>query len=141
MIADFDYRVLADVNASLNAAALVLIIAGLVAIKRGREALHKKLMLSAAGVSAVFLASYLTYHLNGEPVEYQGQGAMRTVYFIILISHIVLAALQVPLIALTIVWGLQDKRARHLKVAKITAPMWIYVSSTGVLVYLMLYRF
>ena len=140
MIADFDYRILADVNASLNGLALLLIIAGLAAIKQGKEALHKKLMLSAAGVSAVFLTSYVIYHLNGEPVEYQGQGAIRTFYFVILISHIFLAALQVPLIVLTILWGLQDKRAKHLKVAKITAPIWLYVSCTGVLVYLMLYR-
>lgn len=140
MVAQFDFRVLADLNASLNAVALILIISGLIAIKRGNEALHKKLMLSAAGVSALFLVSYLTYHLNAEAVKYQGEGAMRTVYFFILISHVILAALQVPLIVLTILWGLQDKRARHRKLARVTAPIWLYVSITGVVVYLMLYR-
>ena len=83
MIAQFDFRVLADVNASLNAIALALIISGLLSIKCGNETFHKKLMLSAAGVSALFLVSYLTYHLNAEPVRYQGEGFMRTVYFII----------------------------------------------------------
>ena len=140
MISQFDFRILADVNASLNALALVLIISGLLAIKRGNEELHKKLMLSAAAVSAIFLVSYLAYHLNGEPVKYQGEGALRIVYFTILISHVILAAIQVPLIILSILWGLQNKRAKHLKVAKITAPIWLYVSFTGVIVYLMLYR-
>ena len=140
MVAQFDFRVLADLNASLNAVALILIISGLIAIKRGNEALHKKLMLSAAGVSALFLVSYLTYHLNAEPVKYKGEGFMRTVYFIILISHVILAIVQVPLIVLTILWGLQDKRARHRKLARVTAPIWLYVSITGVVVYLMLYR-
>lgn len=141
MIAQFDFRILADVNASLNGTALILIISGLLAIKRGNEALHKKLMLSAAGVSALFLVSYVTYHLNAEAVKYQGEGAMRIVYFTILISHVILAVVQLPLIILSILWGLQDKRAKHLKIVKITAPMWLYVSFTGVLVYLMLYHF
>ena len=140
MIAQFDFRVLAHVNASLNAIALALIISGLLSIKRGNETLHKKLMLSAAGVSALFLVSYLTYHLNAESVKYKGEGFLRTVYFIILISHITLAIVQVPLIVLTILWGLQDRRVRHRKIARITAPIWLYVSFTGVVVYLMLYR-
>lgn len=140
MLADFDFRILADVNASLNALAFVLIVAGLVAIKRGREDLHKGLMIAATSVSALFLCSYLTYHLNAEPVKFAGEGAIRTVYFAILISHVVLAAVQVPLILAAVWTGLKDRRARHRKLVKITAPIWLYVSVTGVVVYVMLYR-
>lgn len=136
----FDFRILADVNATLNAIAFALIVAGLIAIKRRREALHEKLMLAAAVVSALFLVSYVTYHLNGEPVRFEHEGAIRVVYLTILATHIVLAVVQVPLILLTIIAGLQDRRARHRRLARITAPIWLYVSLTGVVVYLMLYR-
>ena len=102
MLAEFDFRVLADVDAILNGIATVLIVCGLVAVKRGAVELHKKLMLSAAAVSALFLISYLTYHANTEEVKFQGQGWIRPVYFALLISHIVLAAVQVPLILRTI---------------------------------------
>lgn len=141
MLAEFDFRILAHVDASLNALATVLIVTGLCAIKRGNIALHKKCMLSAAAVSAVFLGCYLTYHLNAEPVKFGHEGAIRIAYFVLLISHVVLAAVQVPLIVTTIVLGLKDRRERHKKWAKITAPMWLYVSATGVLVYLMLYHY
>ena len=140
MFADFDFRILADVNAMLNGLAFVLIVAGLVAIKTRRERLHKILMLSATGVSALFLVSYLTYHANAEPVVFQGTGAISRIYYAILISHIVLAAVQVPLILMTVWSGLKDRRARHRRLAKVTTPIWLYVSLTGVVVYLMLYR-
>jgi len=140
MLAAFDFRVLAHVDASLNALSFVLITAGLVAVKRGAIELHKKLMLAAAAVSAVFLCCYLTYHLNAEPVKFGGEGWIRPVYFVLLISHVVLAVVQVPLILRTIQLGLQDRREQHKKWAKVTAPMWLYVSITGVLVYFMLYH-
>ncbi|HEX6811215.1 MAG TPA: DUF420 domain-containing protein [Planctomycetota bacterium] len=140
MLADFDFRVLADVDASLNAITTVLICAGLVAIKRGRVALHKKLMLSAGCVSALFLVSYVTYHLNAPPVKFTREGWIRPVYYTLLISHIVLAAVQVPLILRTMYLGLKDRREQHKKWAKVTAPIWLYVSVTGVLVYLLLYH-
>lgn len=140
MLADFDFRILAHVDASLNALATVLIIAGLIAVKRGAIEAHKKLMLAAAGVSALFLCCYLVYHLNAEAVKFQGQGAIRTVYFALLISHVILAAVQVPLILRTIWLGLKDRRQQHLRWAKVTAPIWLYVSITGVVVYLMLYH-
>jgi uncharacterized membrane protein YozB (DUF420 family) len=140
MLADFDYRVLADVDATLNALAFVLICAGLVAIKRGRVELHKKLMLSAVVVSALFLACYLTYHFNAESVKFTKTGWLRSVYFPLLISHIVLAVVQVPLILRTVYLGLKDRRAEHKKWAKVTTPIWLYVSITGVVVYWMLYR-
>ena len=139
MLAAFDFRILADVDAILNGTAFVLICAGLIAVKRGNIRLHKQLMLSAVAVSALFLVSYLTYHLNGEEVKFQGEGAIRPVYFTLLISHIVLAAVQVPLILRTVWLGLQDRRELHKKWAKITAPIWLYVSLTGVIIYVMLY--
>ncbi len=135
-----DLRFLADVNATLNATAFVLAVSGLVAIKKRKELAHKRLMLSAAIVSALFLASYLTYHLTCESVKFQGEGAIRYVYFAILISHVILAVVQVPLILRTIYLGLRDRREQHKRWARITAPVWLYVSVTGVVVYLMLYH-
>lgn len=135
------YTWLPHVNATLNALATVLIVAGLIAIKVRREGLHVRLMLAAFAVSALFLASYVTYHLSGPPVKFQGEGTIRTVYFVILISHIVLAAVQVPLILNTIRLGLRNDRLRHRRWAKVTAPIWLYVSVTGVVVYWLLYRY
>jgi putative membrane protein len=140
MLADFDFRVLADVDAALNAVAFSLICAGLVAIKRGNVRLHKRCMLAAAWVSAVFLCSYVTYHLNGTKVPFKREGWIRPIYFTLLISHIVLAVVQVPLILRTIYLGLKDRREQHKKWAKVTAPIWLYVSITGVVVYVMLYH-
>jgi uncharacterized membrane protein YozB (DUF420 family) len=139
MLADFDFRILAHVDATLNATAFLLICAGLVAIERGRVVLHKRLMLGAACVSALFLCSYVVYHLNAPPVKFAGEGWIRPVYFALLISHVVLAVVQVPLILRTIWLGLKDRRAQHKKWAKVTAPIWLYVSITGVIVYAMLY--
>ena len=135
-----DLRFLADVNATLNATAFVLTLAGLVAIKRGKESTHKRLMLSAASVSALFLASYVTYHLTCPEVTFKGEGAIRYVYFVILISHVILAVVLAPLLITTVILGLRDRREKHRRFAKITAPIWIYVSITGVVVYVMLYH-
>ena len=97
-------------------------------------------MLSAVGVSAVFLVCYLIYHYNAPPVPFTKEGWIRPVYYTLLISHIVLAVVQVPLILRTVYLGLKDRREAHKKWAKVTAPMWLYVSITGVIVYLLLYR-
>jgi putative membrane protein len=140
MLAAIDFRVLADVDAILNGIAFVLICAGLVAIKRGNVELHKKLMLSALGCSALFLVCYLTYHATCESVKYQGEGAIRKFYFVLLITHVVLAAVQVPLILRTAWLGLKDRREAHKKWAKVTTPIWLYVSITGVVIYWMLYH-
>lgn len=135
------YAFFPHLNASLNALATVLIVSGLIAIKRGHEVLHKRLMLAAFAVSVAFLACYLTYHFNkAAPVAFRGEGVSKVVYLVILLSHIVLAVVQVPLILMTIRLGLRDERARHRRWAKVTAPMWLYVSVTGVVVYLLLYR-
>lgn len=140
MLAALDFRVLADVDAILNGVAFVLICAGLIAIKRGNVALHKKLMLSALGCSALFLVCYLTYHATCEPVKYQGQGIRLKLYYVLLITHVVLAAVQVPLILRTAWLGLKDRREAHKKWAKVTTPIWLYVSITGVVIYWMLYH-
>jgi putative membrane protein len=140
MLAAFDFRVLATVDAILNGIATLLIVAGLIAVKRRALALHKALMLAAASVSALFLVSYVIYHLNGTRVPFQGQGAIRTAYYTLLLTHVVLAVVQVPLILRTIWLGLHDRREQHRKWAKVTAPIWLYVSVTGVVVYLLLYH-
>lgn len=139
MLADFDFRVLADVDAILNACAFVFLVGALVAVKRGNIELHKKLIFVACGFSAAFLACYLTYHLSGTQVKFTRQGWIRFVYYPLLISHVVLAAVQVPLILRTVYLGVKDRREQHRKWAKVTAPIWLYVSITGVIVYLMLY--
>ena len=133
------YANLADLNAILNGVAFVLICAGLAAIKRGNEDLHKKLMLAAVGVSAAFLVSYLVYHAKVGSVKYTGEGAIRYVYFAILITHVILAAVQVPLIIMTVIRGLKGQLDKHRRLARITAPIWLYVSLTGVVIYVMLY--
>lgn len=131
-------------NASLNALATVLLVVGLVLIKQRREAAHKWTMLACFGVSAVFLACYLTYHFNipGGSREFPDYppAVVRYTYYGILLSHVLLA-MTVPFLAVaTIYLGLADKRAAHLRLAKWTFPIWLYVSVTGVVVYLLLYQ-
>jgi putative membrane protein len=127
-------------NASLNSLATLLIVAGLVAIKGGREKLHRTLMGAAIAVSAAFLTSYLIYHFNVTAVtKFTHTGWPKKVYYFILITHVPLAALVLPLLALTILPALKGRYEAHKRWAKITAPVWLYVSVTGVLVYLMLY--
>ena len=131
---------LPHVNASLNATAFVFTMAGLIAIKAQRVELHKKLMLAAVSASALFLTSYLIYHFNAAPVKFGREGTIRTVYLAILFSHIVLAIVVAPLVLVTTWLGVKDRLAKHKQLAKITAPIWLYVSVTGVVIYWMLYR-
>lgn len=133
------YTQLPDLNAALNLTAFILICCGLAAIKRGNERVHKALMLSAVGVSALFLTSYLIYHFEVGSVKFEGEGLIRWIYLAILIPHIVLAIVQVPLIIITVVRGLRGQREKHRRIARITAPIWLFVSVTGVIVYVMLY--
>ena len=135
---------LPHVNAALNALATLLLVAGYVLIKRRQEAAHKWTMLGCFAVSAVFLACYLTYHLSlpGGSKRFPSYPptAVRYAYYGILISHIVLAA-AVPFLAIATIWlGLADRRRAHRKLAWWTFPIWLYVSVTGVIVYLMLYQ-
>jgi uncharacterized membrane protein YozB (DUF420 family) len=134
-------RDLPAVNACLNALATVLLIYGYRLIRQGKREQHKRVMLSAFAVSIVFLVCYLVYHAEVGSVPYQGQGTMRIVYFTILISHVILAAI-VPVLAVMTLWrAFQERFDKHRKIAKITLPIWLYVSITGVIVYLMLYIF
>jgi putative membrane protein len=135
---------LPHVNASLNALATVLLVAGFVLIKQRRETAHKWTMLACFGVSVLFLASYLTYHYQLEGVSKKFPSypptAVRYTYYGILLTHVILAA-AVPVLAIaTIYLGLSDKRRAHRRLAKWTFPIWLYVSVTGVIVYLMLYQ-
>ncbi len=131
---------LATADAVLNSIAAVLLIAGYVLIKRRQEVAHKWTMLAALGVSTAFLACYLTYHLTNEPVKFGGPAAIRPVYLAILISHVLLAA-TVPVLAIwTAVLGFKDRRRAHRRLAWWTFPIWLYVSVTGVVVYLLLYH-
>jgi uncharacterized membrane protein YozB (DUF420 family) len=135
-----DLGQLPHVNAALNGLAAVLLVAGRVAIARGRTAWHRRLMLTALVVSAAFLACYLVYHAEVGSVRFTARGPIRPVYFLVLASHVVLAAL-VPPLALVAVWHAGRGRFdRHRRVARIAWPVWLYVSASGVAVYLMLYH-
>jgi uncharacterized membrane protein YozB (DUF420 family) len=127
-------------NAGLNAVASVLIATGFVFIRRRRVTAHRTCMLTAAGVSAVFLASYLYYHFHAGSTPFQGQGWLRTLYFTILISHTILAAIVLPLVIATFTFALRGRLDRHRRLARWTLPIWLYVSITGVVIYLMLYQ-
>jgi uncharacterized membrane protein YozB (DUF420 family) len=123
--------------------AAVLLVTAWVLIKRGHRTAHKRVMLTAFTVSVVFLISYLTYHAQGGfgSVRYQHTGLIRTVYFTILITHTVLAATVPVLAIITLRRGLKGAFVRHKAIARWTLPIWLYVSVTGVIVYLMLYQF
>jgi putative membrane protein len=109
-------------------------------IKRRRMDLHRRCMLGALGTSTLFLISYVVYHANAGSRPFPGVGTIRTVYFGILITHVVLAALILPLALLTTTRGLREQYAKHVRIARWTLPMWLYVSVTGVIIYLMLYQ-
>ena len=129
------------VNANLNALSAAFIISGWIMIKSGRKKMHIVSMLAAVFTSVIFLACYLTYHFNVTAVtRFTAQGIVRPVYFTILISHVALAFATVPLVICTLVPALRARYDRHRRIARWTLPVWLYVSITGVLVYLMLYR-
>jgi len=128
------------VNAALNSVSLILLVAGYVQIQRGRVKAHQCCMTAAFCVSTAFLASYLTYRLLGEEKRFTGQGLIRPIYFFILITHVILAA-TVPILAgRTLYLALRGRFTQHRRIARITFPIWMYVSVTGVLVYLFLFQ-
>jgi uncharacterized membrane protein YozB (DUF420 family) len=127
-------------NAGLNATSAALLLLGWILIRAGRREAHKRAMVAALVCSSLFLTSYLVYHAQVGSVRFQGQGPVRTVYFTILISHTILAVTVVPLALVTVVRALQARFDRHRRIARITLPIWGYVSVTGVIVYWMLYR-
>jgi putative membrane protein len=127
-------------NATLNAVSAILLSAGYILIRRGRRATHKKCMLAALAASTAFLTSYVIYHANTGSRPFPGHGSIRIVYFTILVSHVLLAATILPLALTTTARGLRAQYGRHVKVARWTLPIWLYVSVTGVVIYVMLYR-
>ena len=131
---------LPTVNASLNALAALLLVAGFVMIRRGRVNAHRGFMIAAFTTSALFLVSYVIYHAGAGSKPFGGQGAVRLVYFAILVSHVVLAAAILPLAIVTLARALGGRFDRHAAIARWTLPVWLYVSVTGVVVYLMLYH-
>ncbi|MFN0149790.1 MAG: DUF420 domain-containing protein [bacterium] len=131
---------LPTLNACLNATSGILLFTGFVFIRRREIARHRACMLAASCVSVVFLISYITYHSLAGSTAFEGSGWTRPVYFAILISHAILAAATVPLAIITLRRGLRNDVAQHRRIARWTFPIWIYVSITGVIVYLMLYH-
>ena len=136
-----DVHSLPAVNATLNATAGVLLLTGYALIRRKRVLAHKRVMLTAFCVSVAFLICYLVYHSQVGSVPYQKTGPIRTAYFSILITHTLLAATVPVLAIITLRRGLRADFQRHRRIARWTFPIWLYVSVTGVIVYLMLYRF
>jgi putative membrane protein len=132
--------ILPHLNASLNATSFCLLVAGLFLILRGRVAAHRACMLAALVVSTIFLVSYVVYHAQYGSMRFAGQGLVRPIYFSILITHVTLAAAIVPLVFVTVRRALRGDFERHRRIARWTYPLWLYVSATGVVVYLMLYR-
>ncbi len=127
-------------NATLNATAAVCLIAGYIHIRRGRWQIHKRWMLGALSASALFLTSYIVYHLNTGSRPFPGIGLIRVLYFLILVTHVVLAVTILPLALVTTARGLLAHYERHKQIARWTLPLWLYVSVTGVVIYLMLYQ-
>lgn len=131
---------LPGLNALLNTTSAVLLAVGYGLARSGRREAHRRVMLAALATSALFLGSYLVYHTQVGSVRYTGQGSLRALYFTVLATHTVLAAAILPLVALTLVRALRGRFDAHRRVARYTLPLWAYVSVTGVVVYLMLYR-
>ena len=135
-----DWSVLPTVNASLNGVAALLLVCGWTFIRRRQWQAHRNCMLAAFACSVLFLVSYLTYHAQVGSVRFQGEGAVRTLYLGILLTHTVLAAAVPFLAVVTLSRGLRRQLDRHVRIARYTLPIWLYVSVTGVIVYVMLYR-
>ena len=129
---------LPPIYATINGITAVLLVTAVMAIKNGNRKLHELLMKIAIGCSLVFLVLYIVYHMTTDSTPFGGTGALKYVYFFILISHITLSIATIPLVLITYVRALAEKFDKHKKIAKITFPIWLYVAVTGVLVYLMI---
>lgn len=134
------YSVLPHLNATLNASSFVLLMSGYYFIRRRRVLAHRRCQLTALAASILFLVSYVVYHQHHGTTRFAGQGIARPIYFTILTTHTVLAAVIVPFVFITFRRALRGDFVRHRAIARWTLPMWLYVSITGVLVYLMLYH-
>ena len=125
-------------NAFLNGTTSILLVAGFIAIKNGKKETHKRIMLAALVLSILFLLSYVTYHALTESTPFGGEGMIKAIYLVILLTHIVLAIAIVPLVLISFSRALSAKFDKHKKIARITLPLWLYVTVTGVVVYLMI---
>lgn len=140
---DFGYDVeplsfLPPIYATINGITAVLLVTAVWAIKNGKRQLHENLMKTAIGCSVAFLAMYVAYHMTADSTPYGGEGALRYVYFFILLTHILLSIIIIPFVLITYVRALAERFDKHKKLARITYPMWLYVAVTGVIVYLMI---
>ena len=131
---------LPTLNAGLNALSACLLVLGWAAIRKGRARRHRNLMVGALGCSVLFLVSYVTYHAIKLHTPFEGEGWIRPVYFVLLITHVALAAAIVPLVIVTVVRAVRGRFERHRRIARLTLPLWLYVNVTGVLIYFMLYH-
>jgi putative membrane protein len=129
---------LPPIYAAINGLTALLLISGVLAIKKGNRATHQKLMTSAIACSVVFLVMYVAYHMTAESTSFGGEGIIKYIYFFLLITHIILSVTIIPLVLFTYVRALSGQFDRHKKLAKITFPLWLYVAVTGVIVYLMI---
>ena len=129
---------LPPIYATINAITALLLVLALVAIKAKKIQLHQRLMQSCIVLSLVFLVMYIAYHMTTDPTPFGGEGNMKTLYFFILISHIILSIALIPLVLISYVRAFQKEFPAHKKISKITFPIWLYVASTGVIVYLMI---
>lgn len=134
----FNLKVLPLVEALLNFTTFIMLLCSLYFIKRGQIKAHKACNLVAVGLSVLFLLVYVTFHYLSEQAYYGGTGSARTIYFILLISHIILSAVIVPLVLITLIRGLKGNYVRHKKIARYTWPIWVYVTLSGVIVYVMM---
>lgn len=135
-----DLGLLPPLNAVLNGLSAAAILIGHWQIRRGNRAIHKKMMITAFGISCLFIVSYIYLHSNVGVVKFRGTGFIRSAYFVILGTHSVLAAAVVPMVLLALTRGLRDQTEKHKRIARWAYPVWLYVSVTGVIVYLMLYH-
>ena len=129
---------LPPIYSSLNALTAVLLVLALVAIKSKKIKLHQRLMQTCIALSLVFLVMYIAYHMTTDPTTFGGEGYVKSIYFFILISHILLSIVLIPLVLISYVRAFQEEFPAHRKISKITFPIWLYVAVTGVVVYLMI---
>ena len=134
------YSVLPHLNASLNASSFILLSSGYYFIRQKRVIAHRNCQIAALSASVLFLVSYIVYHLHHGTTRFAGQGIARPIYFTILTTHTILAAVIVPFVIVTVRRAMRGDYLRHKAIARWTLPMWLYVSITGVVVYLMLYH-
>ena len=134
----FDIHIFAAFNAVINSIVAVLLVLALIAVRRGRYALHRQLMFAALFLSILFLLFYIAHHLLADETKYGGVGTIRLVYYVVLITHIFLAAIILPFILLTAYRALTAQYTTHKKLARYTWPLWLYVAVTGPVVYLMI---